>query len=808
MNSTGSLALLKSPTGYRSETLVFKWYASCTFFVLEYRYLPFTPLSEKPIYATLSDVVVYSPKGATPATIALAQRFARAIELKRQERIHALGFSGLPDDEGIHGLLKYNVFVLDATKEDVRRELPHLMMRICVEPVTGGLFGTRTVNYGSHTDGSDGHVVELGAVESRERGGSGVAGDVEMDVDDPPQTVPEQQHNSGAGTGTGTSSGGVGGDLIANTVDFAHREKEEMRDLTKASEIVSLFPKPPMASPQDTSNWGSQEGEGVQQRHRSHSSVTSSHHPYRSTRPPHLQFLPQVQPPTLSKPDFTFSPPITADVDLSSTASYFDPRVGQVFLGNSGDVPLGQEPPQSGSVEENPFDFEVTNDPKKGLGYDICIECHDLATFPSAAHLRAAEEHLGMMDLLWAEKYETQMQERFDRGEDVEEGDIPPRPPPHANAVIHLTLPSSPSNTQVTMSSLMPVIRFLEKWLRPVVPPPCTIARPPPRPPSPPVTQSSPTGSSSGRRWSSVTSFMPSFVPFASSSSSSPNSPSGKPTSSSNTVLPHRNRSLTSPGSALIPSVLKPKPRSRPTRPLKVLIYSSDGYTESSVPALCLLMAIRGLSLPEAYLELQVAKRRSFFVYSNDLGILRRMEHRLREERERSGLSLVNGVVSGPGGARGWASGMGSMRGVGGGGGGGGGRPAAKSISFGTQPNLPGFIRSSPVAVASLPPPTGPQQQQTQSQQHALEGQVGGPNGSGQDGERMAASVGSLPSLPGHSSSADGTSMPVVKSRPRAKTSPWLPSLFGGDHQLWFNDPRFDGSFPSRVLPFLYLGNL
>lgn len=44
--------------------------------------------------------------------------------------------------------------------------------------------------------------------------------------------------------------------------------------------------------------------------------------------------------------------------------------------------------------------------------------------------------------------------------------------------------------------------------------------------------------------------------------------------------------------------------------------------------------------------------------------------------------------------------------------------------------------------------------------------------------------------------------------RPRANTSPWLPSHIGGDHQSWFNDPRFDASFPSRVLPFLYLGNL
>lgn len=40
--------------------------------------------------------------------------------------------------------------------------------------------------------------------------------------------------------------------------------------------------------------------------------------------------------------------------------------------------------------------------------------------------------------------------------------------------------------------------------------------------------------------------------------------------------------------------------------------------------------------------------------------------------------------------------------------------------------------------------------------------------------------------------------------RSRANT---LPS-FISDHQTWFDDARFDGSFPSRVLPFLYLGNL
>jgi dual specificity MAP kinase phosphatase len=54
----------------------------------------------------------------------------------------------------------------------------------------------------------------------------------------------------------------------------------------------------------------------------------------------------------------------------------------------------------------------------------------------------------------------------------------------------------------------------------------------------------------------------------------------------------------------------------------------------------------------------------------------------------------------------------------------------------------------------------------------------------------------------------DTGSAPISSMRrPRASTSPHLPSLVD-DHQVWFDDPRFDGSFPSRVLPFLYLGNL
>lgn len=53
--------------------------------------------------------------------------------------------------------------------------------------------------------------------------------------------------------------------------------------------------------------------------------------------------------------------------------------------------------------------------------------------------------------------------------------------------------------------------------------------------------------------------------------------------------------------------VLRPNSQRRFGRPAKILIWSSDGYTESSVLALSLIMALRGMTLPEAYLELQVS---------------------------------------------------------------------------------------------------------------------------------------------------------------------------------------------------------
>ena len=914
-------------------------------------------------------------------------------------------------EEGEDDLLEYNVFVLDATIDDLRREVPYLMMRMCGPGVPGGTsvdstedktkvvakakadvkanagltkaktepsisiskstsISTSTMSMsandvsshmqrdalfdvGAHTDGPDGHLIEEGIVEREERerarkkrGGSGMDLDVVDDMD-----MDMNMNESGVGVNMGAKEEEEEDDtLLPNTVDFALREKEEMRDLTKASEIISLHPETSISMTSAPSSPVSSPKPG------------SAHTPI---------------PTSSSTIDPSSSVP---NPETLETKPVWDPLVGQVYLGNSGDVPLAPDVPshfrhaaslvrdttlngnpcaglaeyfsscddevdrdldeEIGSSQPLPaddlFNYHATNDPNHGFGYDIAVECHELAPFPSTAHLRAADEHLGTLDLLWKERWERGWRAREEKivkkrkataggGVGEEEYDsmtwrnpprAPPRPPPHASAVIHLPFPSSPSNNQTTMVSLMPVIRFLEKWMKPL-PVPLALPAVPmastsgtatpemknlklvgngdavPQTP-PPVATATPTASA--RRWSSVTALMPSFPSFplgGSSSASTPaalssNSEANAANSTSTTVStppfpphPARNRSYTTPhpsgggGAHQAPRyILKPpQPQPTRTRPLKILLYSSDGYTESSVPALCLLMAIKSLSLPEAYLELQVVKRRSFFVYQADLGILRRVEARLKEEKERererergrerererlNGSFLMGGAgIGGVGSVNangkrtasvrgGYWSGTNSSTGLGGSGTSypGGtvavtppppvttrpsqkssftGRPAAKSVSFAQAPH--------PMMVPSL------QQQHEQHEQHEhehyLQNQPTVPTviptqpypipGTSYLGQ--AAFSGGFPTqsnvphiplqLPYHqpgASYSEGSGCQeghqVVKGRPRANTSPWLPSLFGGDHQSWFNDPRFDGSFPSRVLPFLYLGNL
>jgi len=124
-----------------------------------------------------------------------------------------------------NALLAYNVFVLSATAQEMHEVFPHLIMR--------------------HAD-----------------------------------------HSSVYSTPTASTASPL--PLAQNTVDFAQRERDEMRDLTKASEIISVYPS--KQAEEQARAKAKEEGK-----------------------------------------------------ETSSTASFWDPHIGQVFLGNSNDVPIAIE---------------------------------------------------------------------------------------------------------------------------------------------------------------------------------------------------------------------------------------------------------------------------------------------------------------------------------------------------------------------------------------------------------------------------------------------------------------------------------
>lgn len=103
------------------------------------------------------------------------------------------------------------------------------------------------------------------------------------------------------------------------------------------------------------------------------------------------------------------------------------PIIGQIFLGNSNDVPSDDHAycphlsaPDKFLAKDHPFAFS-SNDPVRLRAYDICIKCHDTVPFTFFVHLRAAEEHIATLDDLWAERCRKQ-------------GRIVPRPASHEAA--------------------------------------------------------------------------------------------------------------------------------------------------------------------------------------------------------------------------------------------------------------------------------------------------------------------------------------------------------------------------------------
>lgn len=68
------------------------------------------------------------------------------------------------------------------------------------------------------------------------------------------------------------------------------------------------------------------------------------------------------------------------------------------------------------------------------------------------------------------------------------------------------------------------------------------------------------------------------------------------------------------------------------TRPRRILIHCTDGYTESTLLALSYFTYATGLPVPSAWLELHVDKKRNFFAYPSDVALLTSIAPRLLSE--------------------------------------------------------------------------------------------------------------------------------------------------------------------------------
>lgn len=175
--------------------------------------------------------------------------------------------------------------------------------------------------------------------------------------------------------------------------------------------------------------------------------------------------------------------------------------------------------------------------------------------------------------------------------------------------------------------------------------------------------------------------------------------------------------------------------RDKSARKRRILVHCQDGYTESSIIVLAYIMSSLSISLPEAFLHLQLQAKRSFFLYPSDKPLLRKVDARLAADRRAKAIKLVSTVSTPPPSSsptrwKHWGLGFGKLE----------------------------------------------------------SGLVSGDKTTGEKGKMAAAKTVDV-----------ARSLLVEEDRGG--------SDLANEAKVWFDDKRFDG-FPSRILPFLYLGNL
>ncbi|KAF9134431.1 tyrosine/serine/threonine protein phosphatase pps1 [Mortierella sp. 14UC] len=242
--------------------------------------------------------------------------------------------------------------------------------------------------------------------------------------------------------------------------------------------------------------------------------------------------------------------------------------------------------------------------------------------------------------------------------------------------------------------------------------------------------------------------------------------------------------SPSSPRSSFTGGRRSPASYQRP--PHQVLIHCVDGYTETALLALATIMVHYRFTLAEAYVKMQTDLGRSFFVYPNDAIMMLEVEaqiwQRLVSEKtdyssssrsSKGAMSAVPTTVV-PTTASSSSSGMSSL---------------SSSLS-----STSSSFFSSLLNMSNQPSSPQDQQQQQQHQDTTNGGSVA------MDGiESTPDPEPATPITPITTSTAKNNN--TASARPFAQQ----------DHIekfSWFYHPEFEGSFPSRILPFLYLGNL
>ncbi|BGP38695.1 tyrosine/serine/threonine protein phosphatase pps1 [Rhodotorula kratochvilovae] len=207
--------------------------------------------------------------------------------------------------------------------------------------------------------------------------------------------------------------------------------------------------------------------------------------------------------------------------------------------------------------------------------------------------------------------------------------------------------------------------------------------------------------------------------------------------------------------------------------PRRVLLHCGDGYTETTLLALAYVMASRRISAPEAYLFLQLDAERSFFSYPGDRELVLKLERRVKDMLEREDGEERQ--------ARRWIAEQRAISTV--------GHAVADSSRAGegepTALNLAEFGVVVPAASSC-------------GMERSDSGFV---DSTAEAGEDTVALGKATMALEAETTRIEAELEHQLGPRPEMQ-------LACPEKDAWFFGPTFEGHFPSRIMPHLYLGNV